>query len=330
MKKSRSAVEPAGSPLSAPLRSRISWTDFHVVLTVSREGSVARACSALGMTHSTLLRKLYLIESRLRTRLFERVRGRYTLTAAGSEIEQVARAFEPQARAVEARVLGQDLRPSGEVRVSVASILLEHLLPQVLRQFVSAFPDVRLELVTSRELVSLRRSQTEVAIHGADVVIRVADQVPQWLIGRKLADLHFKVYGLRGEETTTSLRPVAKLAAEKRWIGFEREAGDLKIDRWLASAVPEQNVVLRVDNFSHALTMVRAGLGVALLPAFLEGCIPDLRPLSKPITALRTPLWLISHPELRNTARIQVLMRSFAPALANAVQTTQGDKIVTT
>ena len=71
--------------------------------------------------------------------------------------------------------------------------------------------------------------------------------------------------------------------------------------------------------------MVRAGLGIALLPAFLEGSVRDLQPLTEPIAALEMPLWLITHPELRNTARIQVLMHAFAPALENAVRAAQSD-----
>ena len=117
--------------------------------------------------------------------------------------------------------------------------------------------------------------------------------------------------------------PVEELVGERRWSGFERDARDLKFDRWLAREVPDSRVVLRVDNFSHAATMVRAGLGIALLPAFVEGYLPDLCPLSAPIRALQTPLWIITHPELRDATRIKMLMRAFGPALANAVQAAQ-------
>lgn len=293
------------------------WTDFHTVLAIAGERSVARACGTLGMTHATLLRKLEVIEARLQTRLFERVRGRYTLTAAGHEIEQAARFFEPLASAAETRVRGQDLRPSGEVRVSVAAILVDHLLPPVLSQFASAFPEVQIELSAAREHVNLRRRET-------DVAIRIADEVPQWLVGRRLADMRFKVYGRRRGTSVAAPRTVAELVAERRWIGFERDARDLKFDRWLAAEVPDTSVVLRVDNFSHALTMVRAGLGIALLPAFLEGFVDELQPLTAPIPELQTPLWLVTHPELKNTTRIKVLMRAFGPALAHAAQAAQG------
>lgn len=298
------------------VRDTMGWADFQLVLAVARQASVAKACVVLGTTHSTVLRKLDTIEKRLRTRLFERNHGRYALTPAGHEIEQAARTFEPLALLAETRVRGQDMRPMGDVRVAVSSILLEQLLPGVLVQFRSAFPDVRIELVTSRDPVNMSRRD-------ADVAIRVADQVPEWLVGRKLATLQFKVYGLRRGTSRTRLRSVQELTGERRWIAFERDVRELKFDRWLDDQVPDASVVMRVDNFSHALRMVQAGLGIAVLPAFLEEVVPQLVALTAPIAALQTPLWLLTHPELKNTMRIKVLLRAFGPALAHAIQAAQ-------
>jgi DNA-binding transcriptional LysR family regulator len=314
-KTSAAALGADSPPLPRP---QLAWTDFHTVLAIAQRGSVAKAYGALGMTHSTLLRKLEQIEHRLKTRLFERSRGRYTPTAAGAEIVQAARQFEPVAAATEMRVKGQDLRPSGEVRVSAAPIVIEHLLAPVLAQFGSAFPEIQIELAALREHVSLRRRE-------ADVAIRIADAVPEWLVGRKLTEVRFKIYGPQRGTASVRLRTVAELARERRWVSFERGARDLKFDRWLAGAVPESNVVLRVDNFSNAATMVRAGLGIALLPVFVEAHLPGLRPLTAPIAALQTPLWLVTHPELKDTTRIKVLMRAFGPALANAVDLAQDE-----
>lgn len=309
------AATVPGTGTGAPA-DPLGWADFQLVLEVARQASVAKACAALGATHSTVLRKLDAIEQRLRTRLFERTHGSYVLTPAGHEIEQAASAFEPMARLAETRVRGQDMRPVGDVRVAVASILLEQLLPGVLVQFRSAFPDVRVELVASRDHVSLSRRE-------ADVAIRVADTVPDWMVGRKLAHLQFKVYGLRRSGRRARLRSIAELTQERRWIAFERDARELKFDRWLQLQVPDSSVVMRVDNFSHALRMVQAGLGIAVLPAFLEEGIAQLQPLTEAIAPLETPLWLLTHPELKNMMRIKVLLRAFGPALAHAVQAAQ-------
>ena len=101
----------------------LAWSDFLVVHAIARHGSIAKATVTLAMSHATLLRRLDQIETRLQTPLFERVRGRYALTAAGHEIAEAARAMEPIAMAAETRARGKDPRPSGEVRLNTSSRL---------------------------------------------------------------------------------------------------------------------------------------------------------------------------------------------------------------
>jgi DNA-binding transcriptional LysR family regulator len=307
----RAPREP-GTSAGLPARARLGWSDFHLVLLLARNGHTVRAASQLAMSHVTLLRKLAAIEARLGARLFDRERGRCTATAAGEELIAAAEAMAPLAQRAETRVLGQDLRPSGLVRITAASIVVGHLLPPLLADFGRAYPEVTLELLATRQHLSLQRRE-------ADVALRISDRVPEWLVGRALAALDFRVYGLRKRGAKTGLLPLPDLLAQRRWISFEHEARELKFDRWLDQHVPAASVVLRVDSFDHALAMVRAGLGLAVLPDFLRASCPELLPLSEPIAALRTPLWLITHRELRDTMRIRVVMQALGPALQRAV-----------
>lgn len=313
MQNSDGLAREDGTPASIT-HARLSWSDFQLVWVVAQVGRLAHAAEAMAMSHVTLLRKLALIEDRLKARLFDRHRGRYMPTAAGEEIVEAARSMSPWAREAEMRVLGQDLRPSGQVRITAAGIIVGHLLPPVLARFGQDFPEVTLEFLTSRNHLSLARRE-------ADVALRVSDQVPDWLIGRKLANVDFKVFGLREPgEQPPRLRPFSALARQARWVSFESDARDLKFDRWLEDHVPDSSVALRVDSFEHALSMLRGGLGVALLPAFLEGRCPELQPLTASIPELRTPLWLITHKELRDTMRIKVVMQALGPALTQAIE----------
>lgn len=302
-------------PRTAPARFRMGWSDFQVMLAVAEAGQLSQAAIALATSHVTLLRKLASIETRMKTRLFDRTRGHYTPTAAGEELVQAAQAMAPLARQAEMRVLGQDLKPSGHVRITAASVLVSYLMPQVLRQFAPNFPDVTLELLATRNHLSLSRRE-------ADVALRVSDAVPDWLVGRQLALLDFRVYGLKQPGRRQPIRPLSALLQEKRWIAFESDARDLKFDRWIDSTVPSASIMLRVDGFPHALAMLRAGLGIALLPDFLQHTCPELQPLTEPIAALRTPLWLITHKELRDTMRIKVVMQALGPAVVNALRGT--------
>lgn len=301
------------SPPATLTRSRLDWGDFQIILVVARIGQLSKAAEALAISHVTLLRKMSSIETRLKARLFDRVRGHYTPTSAGDELIQAAEAMAPVARQAEMKVLGQDLRPSGHVRITAAGIVVSHLLPPVLKQFATSFPDVTLEFLTSRNHMSLSRRE-------ADVALRVSDTVPDWLVGRKLAELDFKIYGLRSKGVQPRLQTLSALAQQKRWVAFESDARDLKFDRWLQDMVPDTSVLVRVDSFEHALAMLRGGLGIALLPAFLEPICPELMPLTEAIPELRTPLWLITHKELRNAMRIKVVMQAIGPALAHAIK----------
>ena len=303
-------VRDAGTLSARPL---LSWADFQLVLVVAQAGQLSVAARQLALSHVTLLRKLAAAETRLKVRLFDRTRGHYTPTMAGEELVRAAQAMAPLAQQAEMRVLGQDLRPSGHVRITAAAVIVSNLMPPVLRQFATAFPLVTLEFFATRDHLSLSRRE-------ADVALRVADKVPEWLVGRQLARLDFRVFGLRQSGLRQPIRPLDDLLADRRWIAFDRDARDLKFDRWIENHVPASSVVLRVDAFDHALAMVRAGLGIALLPDFVRHGCPDLQPLSEPIAELRTPLWLITHKELRDTMRIKVVMQAIGPAVAHAVR----------
>jgi DNA-binding transcriptional LysR family regulator len=311
--------DPApGSREPAPAAHKLlAWSDFEIVLVVAQVGRLSRAAEALAMSHVTLLRKLAAIESRLKARLFDRARGHYTPTSAGDELITAAHRMAPLARQAEMSVIGQDLRPSGPVRITAAGVLVGHAMPPVLRQFATSFPEVTLELLATRDLVSLTRRE-------ADVAFRISDRVPDWLVGRQLALLDFKIYGLRHDGLKPKLQTHQALARQKRWIAFESDARELKFDRWLLDHVPDSSVSLRVDSFEHALAMLRADLGIALLPAFLENSCPELQPLSVAIPELRTPLWVITHKELSQTMRIKVVMQAIGPALAHAVKVPAG------
>ena len=54
--------------------------------------------------------------------------------------------------------------------------------------------------------------------------------------------------------------------------------------------------------------MARSGLGVALLPCYVGDFIADLQRIMKdPITEGAMDLWVLSHPDVRRTARVRAL-----------------------
>src|SRR4051812_43776618 len=103
--------------------SRIPWDDLRYVLAVAAEGSLAGAARALGVNHTTVLRRMNRFEEQLGARLFERLPTGYLLTADGEELISAARQMEDTVVTLERRLSGQDRKLAGAVRVTTTDTL---------------------------------------------------------------------------------------------------------------------------------------------------------------------------------------------------------------
>ena len=66
------------------------WDDLRIFLAVARDGSISGAAKRLNIQHSTVSRRIRLLETQLGTRLIERKKSGYELTPAGDELRMAA------------------------------------------------------------------------------------------------------------------------------------------------------------------------------------------------------------------------------------------------
>ena len=64
----------------------MDWDDLKVLLALSRRGSARGAAQELGVSNSTVTRRLDEMEHQLHTRLFDRTPDGYRLTGAGEQV----------------------------------------------------------------------------------------------------------------------------------------------------------------------------------------------------------------------------------------------------
>jgi DNA-binding transcriptional LysR family regulator len=110
----------------------LSWDDFRYVKAIADTRSLGGAAQSLGVNHSTVFRRLGQIEQQLGSRLFERGRAGYALTPSGEDMVRLAERVSEDITAFERKVTGQDLRPSGELRITASDMVMLHLLTDVL------------------------------------------------------------------------------------------------------------------------------------------------------------------------------------------------------
>lgn len=273
----------------------LAWDDFRLVKAVAERRSLAGAATLLNVNASTVFRRLGALEEQLGARLFERGRAGYGLTPAGEEMLGVADRMSDDIVAFERRISGQDLAPAGELRVTTNDSLLIHPLTDIFASFRKAYPDIVLDVVIGNDALNLSKRD-------ADVAIRATASPPETLVGRRIADLGWAVYA-------RAPRPAVLDAAELQdddWIG----PGDTLslLQRWLREAVGEHRTVYRISTVLGMAEAIETGIGVGALPCFIGDMRPGLTRVFDPPRKAPAELWLLTHPDLRSSARVRAFM----------------------
>lgn len=284
------------------------WNDLKLILAVARAGSLTGGAKSLGVNHSTAFRRLNALEQKIGVRLFERLQGgTYAPTAAGEQAATAAERVEGEAAALDRDIAGRDHRLTGRLRVTSSETLAYRLLTAELARFRGNHPGIVVELVIDNRVLSLSRRE-------ADIALRVARPKETDLWGRQLADIAWTIYGR--PEVIAGRRKLADLAAGP-FIGWGEEARGIAAADWLTETIAPAALVYRSSSVVNQFSAARAGIGLALLPCYLGDGEPNLsRALSRPIPELTRELWIVTHADLRGTARVRAFFDVVGQGLA--------------
>ncbi|MDT3686473.1 MAG: LysR family transcriptional regulator [Pseudorhodoplanes sp.] len=288
------------------------WNELQLVLAVQRTSTLTGAAKTLGIDHSTAFRRLNALETRLGVRLFERLPGgAYQATPAGERMAAAAERMEDEALAINRDVAGRDHRLSGRLRVTSSETLAYRILTRHLAAFRQAHPGIVVELVVDNRVLSLSRRE-------ADIALRPMRPKEGDLWGRKLANVAWTVYGavdyLQGDGATVSS---PEDLGRHPLIGWEETVGGIMAADWLNRAVSGETVVYRTNSLINQFVAAKAGIGLALLPCYLgDGDSGLARALPNPVPDLSGELWIVTHADLRGTARVRAFFDLVGDGLA--------------
>jgi DNA-binding transcriptional LysR family regulator len=287
------------------------WNELKLVLAVARAGGLVAAASALAIDHSTAFRRLQAIERRLGQQLFERAPGgAYRATAIGERMAATAEQMESELLTLARDIAGRDHRLTGELRVTSSETLAHRLLTPYLAAFRAAHPGIVLELAIDNRVLNLTRRE-------ADVALRPLRPREGDLWGRKLADVAWTVYGAKSYLDKNGAPKSAKALVSHLLIGWDESLASINAAEWLARLVPPSRFVYRTSSLVSQLNAAKAGMGLAALPCYLGDLEPDLvRALRDPVDELARELWIITHADLRRTARVQAFFEVVGDGLA--------------
>lgn len=281
----------------------MNWDDLKIFLALARGGSVRVAAQSLGISHSTVARRIEGFEKALGVRLFDRLPDGYMLTALGEQMVDRAERAESEVQGLEREVLGQDAKLAGRIRVTMPAPLASDLLMPDLVRFGRLYPDIELDLAISSDIFDLSRRE-------ADVAIRFVEKPAEHLVGRRLPpfrDAAFAAPQYIDANSFTGDHPTG------RWIGWQDET---EFPKWVRdSDCPKCKTRWLVPEVMTQLAAARAGLGIAHLPCFLGDQDQGLRRVPPGRTKPARPGWVLTHPALRTTERVRVFVQFIVAAI---------------
>jgi DNA-binding transcriptional LysR family regulator len=285
----------------------VDWDDVRHFLALARTGSVRAAGALLGVSHSTVARRVEALERRLGVRLFDRHRDGYLLTDAGREMVAGAERVEREMAALERGLAGQDARLEGPVRVTCTDSFIAKILLRVLGRLCEAHPGIELELDADAKNLDLSKREADVALRA----LLPAAAPPEHLIGRRLVPITLCNYAGTAHPARLDPEPCARPV---RWLGSNLP----KIMEELAasSSYPEAPIWGTFPSMEVMAEAARAGLGLVMLPTYAGDPDPGLTRLAKPDLRHVADFWLLSHGDLRDNARLRATREAIATGLA--------------
>lgn len=271
----------------------LDWDNIRHFLAVVRSGSVTHAAQRLGVNQTTVSRRITALEDRLGKKLFERSGHSWVITPVGERLVSAAEHMAEEANTIERYVMADSLELSGLLRVTVADVCTQVLAMPAIQSFAKQYPEVDMEVIATRNVLDL-------AAREADVALRSTDEPPPNLVGKRIAQLAYAIYGTKEILERLQADPNNGDTPCITWVGDGRTRPP-----WIEKSFPKTRRVYRTSELGVMLQMAKQAMGITQIPCVLGDREPSLHRIPARYIEPGWGLWVLSHVDLRTTARVR-------------------------
>jgi DNA-binding transcriptional LysR family regulator len=287
------------------------WNDLKYFLAVARHGSTIAAAKTLRLSQSTVHRRLAELEKRIGRHVVIRHATGYRLTEFGKELQPLAKQVEEAVAAIERHLSAADDSATGSVRVTCSESIGYRLMKSpLLDAFHARHPGLRVEFVMSDHFLDLAKGE-------ADVAIRAGVPDDESLVGRKIADVPWALFGSRTYIERHGRVERVEDINRHSVIEFDGNIRDHHAAQWVRSVAPHATVAARSNTISGLMMTVKSGAGLAPLPTPLAARETELVRVLGPVPGLFSQIYLLTHPDVRRVPRVRAFFDFMIAELDN-------------
>ncbi|UVH51116.1 LysR family transcriptional regulator [Pseudomonas sp. CBSPBW29] len=288
----------------------MNWDDARVFLAVCRESTSRGAARVLGVDQATVGRRVNALEKSLNATLFLRTSEGYALTAVGEAALQSVEKMERSAIELERQVQGLDDRLTGTVRVTTTdSLAIDFLIPAIARLH-DTHPDVRVQMDASTQILSLAKREADIAVRNTrpDNPDLIARRIARWPVGLFASQAYFDRHGA---PQPGSLFEGHDLVVYQPHLQSQK---DLTL---VSEPLGRGRIVAAMSSSLLVRRSIAAGLGIGEIPLITGERDGLVRLWPERTRPLPYDVWLVTHADLRHTARVRVVIDEIVAGFAD-------------
>jgi molybdate transport repressor ModE-like protein len=272
---------------------KINWDDMRTILALVRGGSLAIAAQDLGVTYTTVARRVQRVEDLLGRPLFERRPEGYSAMNEARDLAAAAARMEAQEHQVMRQLAGRDQSLAGPLVLTAPQLLIQYHLAPLIASFSGLYPDIELTVRATNEVLDLARRE-------ADLALRISASPGDSLVGHRLCGQRNACFATEAIATAAAQDPDAQLS----WViysGYDKPPNHALVH------YSNYRVRGRFDDMTAMVAAARAGMGAVRMPLFLARSHPDLVPLAGLSPQDYAPIWVLSHRDLMQSSKTRLL-----------------------
>ncbi len=279
----------------------MDWDGIRYFLEVARTQRVSGAAKRLGVQHTTVARRIHLLEQSLNTVLFNKSKASgYTLTEDGQRFFPHAERIESALVTAQELVSGQAAALTGHLRVGATEGFGSYVLAPLMVDFERRFPDITLDIIPVPRFISLSKRE-------ADIAISLEQPQRGPYLCTLLGEYKLLLYGTPDYlQRHPPIRQREDLQ-QHRFIGYVEELVFSDHLRYLEDLIPAPKVGLRSTSVIAQYHAALQGNALAVLPCFMAGQDNRLTPVLPNEIQVTRKFWMYCHEDLRQSRRVMAL-----------------------
>lgn len=273
------------------------WNDLKYFLAVARQHSTIAAGKSLGISQSTVHRRLNELERRLQRKLVTREPTGYRLTDYAKNLLPYAERIESGVLEFQRHVLDQARDLSGVIRVTCPEPIVFRLTKSpLLDRFLERYPELRIKFVSSDRYLDVSKGEADIAFRSGDT--------DEELIGRKIADSLWAVYASKDYVASHGKPQGLEELKRHPLVAFDGSLSGHRTSKWLKEVAPDATIAAQSNSVLGLVSSVKSGVGIGPLPTALGDAEETLVKILGPIPELTRSWRMLTHPDLRHTPRV--------------------------